>query len=155
MPEAERRRKLLLELIASEPVSTQSQLVRLLHQAGIACTQASVSRDINDLGLVKLAGRYSLPPTAATPLGLNGEMLHRVRSVQTAGDALLIVHTNPGEASLVALAIDNQRWPSVAGTVAGDDTLFIACPGRIEQQKTLRRLRIALAVHEPPEATKG
>ena len=145
MPEPDRRRKMIREVIASNAVGTQAELVRRLRKAGIACTQASVSRDIRDLGLVKLGGRYSLPTQTAGARGLDSEALQRIRSVQAAGEVLLVVRSNPGEASLVAIAIDNERWPSVAGTIAGDDTVFVACPDRSAQTKTLRRLNAALA----------
>lgn len=156
MPEHERRRKLILELIVAQPVGTQDRLVELLRQQGVACTQASVSRDLKELGLIKHGGRYTMPPgTPAPPRDADAGVLQRVRAIESAGDALLVVRTNPGEASLVALAIDDEHWSSVVGTVAGDDTVFVACPGRVEQQKTIRRLRSALAATGDRKGARG
>ena len=117
----------------------------LLRRQGVACTQASISRDIKELGLIKQAGRYVKAPDSPEPREANDRVLQRVRAIMPAGDALLVVRTYSGEASLVALAIDRENWPSVVGTVAGDDTIFVACPGRADQQKTFRRLQAASA----------
>ncbi|NLH49673.1 MAG: arginine repressor [Myxococcales bacterium] len=147
MPEHERRRQQIMALIATEPVATQGQLVQLLRRQGIVCTQASVSRDIKELGLIKQGGRYAKASAVAAPRELSAEVLPRVRAVLPAGDALVVIKTNPGEASLVAIAVDAANWPSVVGTVAGDDTVFVACPGHPGQKKTIRRLQAALAAN--------
>jgi transcriptional regulator of arginine metabolism len=141
MRDAQRRRKRILELIAQRAIGTQDELAALLKREGLACTQASVSRDIRELGLVKSAGRY-LPPPPRTDdgPGLDAATARRIRRVQTAGDNLVVVQTPAGEASVTALAIDREQWPSVVGTVAGDDTLFIACDGREDQKRTLKKL---------------
>lgn len=150
MSETERRRKLILEVIVAKAISTQSELVRLLKGRGVECTQASVSRDISELGLVKAAGRYALQSGLREGPRLDRPTARRIRGIRPAGDSLVVVQTNAGESSLVAIAIDNESWPSVVGTVAGDDTVFIACNGRIDQRKTIKRL---LAVWQ--EATVG
>jgi len=140
MSDVDRRRKLILEWITARPISTQAELVRLLEERGVQCTQASVSRDIADLGLVKSAGRYALPPAPPQGPRLDAQNARRIRRIRAAGDSLVVVQTHAGEATLVALAIDNESWPYAIGTVAGDDTLFIACDGRLDQRKTIKRL---------------
>jgi transcriptional regulator of arginine metabolism len=134
------RRKLILEWIAARPIATQAELVGLLKKRGVSCTQASVSRDIAELGLVKSAGHYTLPPAPPDGPHLDAQMARRIRRVRAAGDSLVVVQTHAGEASLVAIAIDNEAWPCVVGTVAGDDTVFIACDGSSDQRKTVKRL---------------
>lgn len=141
MAETSRRRAMIRRIVASRSVSTQAELVGLLSHSGVAATQASVSRDIAALGLVKVGGRYA-QPQAAAPLGsLRKKIEGRIHRLALAGDNLIVLFTDPGEASIVALAIDAARWPTVVGTLAGDDTLFLACDGKAEQEKTLKALR--------------
>jgi transcriptional regulator of arginine metabolism len=140
MPETLRRRRLIEELIRERPIATQGQLVRLLRRRGADCTQASISRDIAALGLVKTGGRYALPNGAPPPGDPAPRLAALIRHVRPAGHNLIVVVTSVGEASATALAIDSARWPESAGTVAGDDTLFIACDGRAAQKKLLARL---------------
>lgn len=139
MSEAVKRRKKLRELISRRSIATQAELVQALRSEGLSCTQASVSRDIAALGLIKHGGYYALPPAA--PSGPDRRMAERILSIRTAGDNLLVVQTHPGEAAIVAINIDAARWPSVVGTVAGDDTLFVACDGRGALETTLSALR--------------
>ncbi len=141
MPDSTRRRSLIREIIASSNVSTQTELVSMLHQRGIHCTQASVSRDISTLGLVKVSGRYSLSMGTPSTNNLKAELTGRIVQVSTAGDCLIVLSTDPGVASIVALTIDNARWDSVTGTIAGDDTIFIACDGKAAQDRTMLKLQ--------------
>jgi transcriptional regulator of arginine metabolism len=139
--DTDKRRQRIRRLVAQRPVGTQAELVSLLEADGIQATQASVSRDIHALGLVKVAGVYSLPGSASTRVSLEHGVSGRVREVRRAGDNLLVLKTSPGEASLVALALDGARWPSIAGTVAGDDTVLVACDGKGARNKTIQELQ--------------
>ena len=132
-----RRQALLLELVDREVLRSQEQLRRRLHQRGFDATQATISRDIKDLGLVKRAGDGAYqqpgvdatnPETALAALARAAdEFLRRVDRVQY----LVVVRTGVGQAQPLALAIDRAQLPEVVGTIAGDDTiLVIARDGR-------------------------
>jgi transcriptional regulator of arginine metabolism len=130
MSSVKNRRRMILEAIAESRVETQEQMVAALGKHGIEASQASVSRDITALRLVKSDGRWTAPPrelSAANPL--EARIAGRLRSVAPAGDHLLVLKTPPGEAQGVALALDGLDNEGVVGTLAGDDTIFIAVVG--------------------------
>jgi transcriptional regulator of arginine metabolism len=131
----------ILELITTRPVRTQDELAVLLTADGWKVTQSSVSRDIAALGLVKSGGAYrrGLLRLPADPD--EQRISEGVLSVERAGDALLVVHTPPGEANRVAVAMDRLAWNDVMGTIAGDDTIFIAVRDRPSQGRVLRQLK--------------
>lgn len=126
------RQQKILEIIGARRVATQQQLARELGRRGIEATQSSVSRDIVELGLTKLQGRYVAPPSAfaGTP----------VVAVETAGDNLIVIKTDIGQASATALAIDRAGIPDIVGTVAGDDTLFVAVKHLDAQRTAIKQL---------------
>jgi transcriptional regulator of arginine metabolism len=128
------RQRALLELIHTSTMSTQGELVARLRAEGFACTQVSVSRDIRELGLVKQGGRYTAPhesPSGETDdlFELAGNIAAFMRDISVVGDNLIVVKTLPGTAHSVGLLLDNLGWPDIAGTVAGDDTVFVAAHG--------------------------
>ncbi len=130
------------QLLDKRSVRSQSQLVRLLRRKGYRVVQSSVSRDLRDLRVAKVGGQYQVPGASAEDAGESMENTLRtfLRKSVPAGDHLIVVHTAIGGATRVALAIDTAGWPEVLGTVAGDDTFFIAAPGRREQKRLLTRL---------------
>lgn len=149
-PTAGRSRR-IREIVRREAVGTQQDLVRVLRRAGISVTQATVSRDIKRLGLVKVpdgAGRYryALPGAIpeATPLSaaqrLRSVVEEYVTGVETALD-LILVKTEPGGAPPVAQAIDDMAWADVAGTLAGEDTIIVVPRTRAMGRNVLKRLR--------------
>lgn len=132
-----RRQGAILELIDAEPLHSQEQLRRRLLKAGFHATQATISRDIKQLGLVKRAGDGAYqrtnaeaisPETALSALErAAAEFLRRIDRVQQ----LVVVRTGAGQAQPLALAIDRARLSETVGTIAGDDTiLVIARDGR-------------------------
>ena len=130
------RQRALLDIIRSESLGTQADLVKKLRQKGFVCTQVSVSRDIRELGLSKKAGRYAVPSEPPPPdvpaldvSQLSTNVSGFVRRITPVGDNLVVVNTMPGTAHSVGLLIDNLGWSDIAGTVAGDDTLFVAVLG--------------------------
>jgi transcriptional regulator of arginine metabolism len=140
-----RKQRLLriLELIATRRIRTQEELADALGQDGWEVTQSSVSRDIAALGLVKVEGAYARPP-AAELRGVDPNELRIRDSVlrcEPAGDALVVVRTPPGEANRVAVAIDRLAWPEVVGTLAGDDTIFLAARDEAGQRFAIRRIQ--------------
>ena len=142
---AQRKQRLLriLELISTRRIHTQEELVEALRADGWDVTQSSVSRDIASLRLVKSEGAWARPP-AGEVQGVDPDEL-RIREgvlqVDTAGDSLVVVRTPPGEANRVAVAIDRLGWPEVVGTIAGDDTIFIAARSAQAQQSAVRRVK--------------
>ncbi len=141
MRSVRRRRELILKVIANGAVETQDELVAALHRHRVEASQASVSRDVAALGLVKVAGRYALPPPARPARNpMEARISEFLLSVTRAGDNLLVLKTPPGEASGTALAIDHLALPGVVGTVAGDDTIMVALEGRNARDVTARRL---------------
>src|SRR5215208_1989845 len=112
------RQEKILQIIAGKPVATQQELAEELSRRGIEATQSSVSRDIVELGLTKLNGHYTAPQPALS----GGPVLE----ITTAGDNLIVIKTDIGQASPAALAIDRAKIDEIVGTVAGDDTIFIA-----------------------------
>lgn len=137
----EERQRIIREILTGESVPSQETLVERLAERGVSVTQSSVCRDLRDLGVGKLGGVYRLPdaggPAEASLDAALGEFL---LGVLPAGPNLVVVHTVVGGASRVGLAIDQARWPEVVGTVAGDDSLFVATPGVRDQRRLLARL---------------
>jgi transcriptional regulator of arginine metabolism len=137
-----RRRQAILALVASRRIQTQEDLVAALSEQGVEASQASVSRDVAALGLVKVSGRWTAPPAdspAADPL--EQRIASWLLSVAPAGDNLLVLKTPPGEAPGVGLALDRLDLDGVVGTVAGDDTIFVAVAGAGAGRSVTRRLR--------------
>jgi transcriptional regulator of arginine metabolism len=126
------RHAAILRLIAEQPVSTQTELAQALHDAGHDVVQTTVSRDVHELGLVKVRGAsgrlvYARP-------GLPDNERRRILAAAIArwaltcesNDSLVVVRTPAGHANALARAIDEADHPHVLGTVAGDDTILIA-----------------------------
>jgi transcriptional regulator of arginine metabolism len=128
------RERAILEIVAGHPVGTQGELARELGRRGAAVTQATVSRDVKRLGLVKVADatgayRYAVPngtsaPTPSTEENLRNAFREFVTTL-AAGEAFFLVKTLPGRANAVAIAIDEARRPELAGTIAGDDAILV------------------------------
>jgi transcriptional regulator of arginine metabolism len=131
----------ILELISTRAIHTQEELAEALTADGWEVTQSSVSRDIAVLGLVKVNGAYRRPARRASAEDPNEQrIVEGVLTVDVAGDALVILHTPPGEANRVAVAIDRLAWPDVVGTLAGDDTIFLAVKDHDAQRRVSRDL---------------
>jgi transcriptional regulator of arginine metabolism len=141
--ERKKRHLRILELISTRRLGTQEELAEALRLEGWSVTQSSVSRDIATLGLVKADGAYARP--ARTLKDPNDPDERRIAesllAVDPAGDALLIIHTPPGEANRLAVALDRLAWTELMGTIAGDDTIFVAVRDGKAQREVLRRLK--------------
>jgi transcriptional regulator of arginine metabolism len=145
----EARRTAIVRLLRHTPVRRQQELVRLLKREGHAVTQSSISRDLRELGVLKASEGYVLPDgaeIAARTQDNFATVAHFVREVRTAGVSITVVKTTIGAAQSVAAAIDNAGWEEVAGTVSGDDTIFIATADARAQARVLERLREAFGV---------
>lgn len=136
-----RRQSVILDVIQRQPVRNQEQLRRLVRAAGFDVTQATLSRDVRELGLVK--GGATAAYQAPLPSG-NGhpprtilnravaDYLTRVDRVQQ----LVVLRTGPGQAQLLGVALDGARLPEIVGTIAGDDTILVVAPDA-KRAKTL------------------
>jgi transcriptional regulator of arginine metabolism len=129
------RERAILDIVAEHPVGTQEELARELGKRGAAVTQATVSRDVKRMGLVKVAGadgsyRYAVGngvgggAHASAEENLRNAFREFVTGVDT-GEAFFVVRTLPGRANAVGIAIDEARRPDVVGTIAGDDTILV------------------------------
>ena len=189
------RQVALLELVRQQSISRQDELAAALTAYGFEVTQSSVSRDLRELGVVKVRGRYLAPAVSATTVDsattatpavnsftrpgfpgstrLSGasesnrraiegllDTLHFLRDVRIAGAHLTLLITATGAAQTVALALDRCGWPEVVGTVAGDDTIFVATAGVREQGVLLQHLEglrasLPSAAHAPANGSKA
>jgi transcriptional regulator of arginine metabolism len=141
------RRGAIVRIPKEGLVRNQADLVRLLKKEGHAVTQSSVSRDLRDLGVLKAAGRYTMPPDEVTRAnGDFGTLTQFVRGLKSAGPSITVLRTTIGAAQSVAVAIDKAQWPEVAGTISGDDTIFIATANLRAQQELIERLRTLFRV---------
>ncbi|MEP6715860.1 MAG: ArgR family transcriptional regulator [Terriglobia bacterium] len=132
----------ILKLIRSGGIFTQDELARALKEVEIDATQVTLSRDMRELGLVKTADGYRQLDRDTPNMvfaGLATEFLQDVRQAQNQ----VILRTAPGHANSVAVALDDEEWPEIVGTIAGDDTILIICPDTAAAQ-TLRAKLIAL-----------
>ena len=132
MNKRERQQK-ILSLIRAKPIGTQEDLRALLESTGVPATQSSVSRDLEELGAVKHHGHYTLPRT-------NGAAARGLLSLDHAGDSLVIARTVPGLASAVAVEIDAAAIPEIVGTIAGEDTIFIAVRDAKSQRVAIKEV---------------
>jgi transcriptional regulator of arginine metabolism len=141
------RQAALLRLVRRRSVSSQDEMVRLLHKRGFSATQSSISRDVRELGLVRVNGRY-VPATRVglprSPGVLPDRDSELIIAAEPVGANLIVVKTSPGSANAVAIDVDREELPEIAGTVAGDDTIFIAVRSRAAQGHVLAMLRGAL-----------
>jgi transcriptional regulator of arginine metabolism len=135
------RRTAIVRILRAGLVRKQQDLVRLLKKEGHEVTQSSVSRDLRDMGALKASGRYALPSDEVTRAnGDFGTLAQFVRGMRRAGPSITILKTTTGAAQSVAVAIDKAEWPEVAGTISGDDTIFIATANARAQDELVGRL---------------
>jgi transcriptional regulator of arginine metabolism len=142
------RQKTILALLEQGPIASQEDLQRSLHKRGVKVGQATLSRDIRDLGLVKTAEGYAVPQgdhpsgSALPPVSrLVREFVVDVRRAQN----LLVIKTTVGSAQPVAAALDDEQWPEAVGSVAGDDTILIVCPDKKAATRLAARTQEMLA----------
>src|SRR5262245_35162621 len=155
-----RRREAIRRLLAGGPVKSQAELRRLLRAEGLEAAQPTLSRDIHELGLVKGSDGYRLPDAVAAATDADagpsvaGRRLEKVErlvrqfvlSIEPAG-TLVVLRTPPADAQPVALAIDAASLDGVAGTLAGDDTIFLAARSARHARTVAQHLRTFLRPH--------
>jgi transcriptional regulator of arginine metabolism len=138
------RQNLILDLVQQEPVANQEQLRKLLSRQGFDVTQATLSRDINELALVKTPAGYSAShgdsqaePGFHSAGRLVREFVVEVREAQN----LLVIKTAPGSAQPVAAAIDSEGWAEIVGTVGGDDTILVISQNKKNSHRISLRIK--------------
>lgn len=129
----EERQNLILNLIRVNQISTQEELSELLEKKGFSATQSSISRDLDELGIVKAGGFYAIPQKAAAP---NFGLL----VLDTAGENLIVAKCESGLASAIAVRIDAAKISEIVGTIAGDDTIFIAVKDAKAQKAAMKKI---------------
>lgn len=132
MQKTERQKK-LLRLIKARPIGTQEELRIYLERAGVPATQSSVSRDLEELGIVKHRGHYTVPRS-------NGANARGLLSLDLSGSNLVVARTESGLASAVAVEVDAAAIPEIVGTLAGEDTIFIAVVDEKGQRAAMKKI---------------
>ena len=138
------RQGLILEILKADPDRTQTGLQKELARRGVRASQITISRDLRDLGVARLSGKgYALPGQAVADPGRLGRVLREhVRSMEAAGQ-FIVIKTPPSGAQPVGLALDQAGIEEIAGTIAGDDTVFVLLKKPAFATRVLARLRAA------------
>jgi transcriptional regulator of arginine metabolism len=135
----ERRQRAIADLIRANPVASQEELAERLGSLGFAVTQATISRDLDQIGALKVRRNgqlsYSLSEEVRSRPSPRLAAVFRdwVRSIETASN-LVVIKTPPGSAHLVGVVLDQSELPEIVGTICGDDTIFIACRAPAEAE---------------------
>jgi transcriptional regulator of arginine metabolism len=149
------RQQQIREIIERGQIRTQGELAAALRERGFRATQATVSRDVAELGLAKLVRdgvrAYAFPPSPQPAAGAPGAeptaeerlaaVLYELPIELRAAGTLLVLRAVPGSAHAIAAALDRARWGEVIGSIGGDDTVFIACADRRAVARVEARLR--------------
>ncbi len=142
------RQREIRDLLGQRPIRTQQELAAALRERGFRATQATISRDVAELGLIKAneegVHKYIVPARVAEAESTGEERLRALLhdlpvDVKEAG-LMLVMKTLPGSAHAIAAALDRTRWPEVVGSIAGDDTVFVAFGDRGSMQRIRSRL---------------
>jgi transcriptional regulator of arginine metabolism len=142
------RQQAIRDLLDQRPIRTQQELVAALRERGFRATQATVSRDVTELGLVKRGARgvqaYAMPSRVdereQTGEDRLAKLLHDLPVELKPAGLLLVVRSVPGSAHAIAASLDRCHWTEVVGSIAGDDTLFLAFADRAALQRVRQRL---------------
>lgn len=143
-----RRHKMIREIVEQHNIETQYQLTESLMQHGFNVTQATISRDIKELGLVKVATgdnsfRYSFPPgmSTANTFERAKRMLRDNLLKVDIGHGIIVLKSLPGTAQGVAFCLDGLGWKQIVGTIAGDDTIFMVVRDAEDPESVAERIR--------------
>jgi transcriptional regulator of arginine metabolism len=131
----DRRRKFIKEMVVSGSIRSQAEIVALLRKKGFAVTQASVSRDLEEIGIQKRKGFYIVGAQNGFASTFGKVTLGR------SGNNLIVAKCGSGIASALAVQLDSMQLTEVVGTIAGDDTVFVAVKNTMAQAKVLKKLK--------------
>jgi transcriptional regulator of arginine metabolism len=140
------RRGQILDILSEQgsAVGSQEDLVMLLKLRGIQATQSSVSRDLRDLGVVRVNGRYQVTDWSYKSDQHFQRIVTLIKTVCTSGPHILVVQTLAGSAKAVGAAIEMAKWPEVKGVLAGETTIFIATSNQQDQARVMQRFKTFL-----------
>lgn len=137
------RRNAIIEILTSCKIHTQDELLSALNERGISVTQATLSRDVKDMGAYKVSDPsgetfYKIPE--------NRQQTHYNGSVKSieVSEQLCVIHCKPGFASALASVIDGSSIPGILGTIAGDDTIFVALKGHSDENEIRKSIKSIL-----------
>ncbi len=136
------RQDRIVGIVEKNRISSQEQLAACLKSAGFSVTQSTLSRDVREMGLVKVRGHYRLPgdAAAAPPAEILRRSFRQLVLRSGVSGNMLMVRTLPGSGHSLGVVLDAAQWPEVLGTVAGDDTVFVLLRSSRLGKKVLRRL---------------
>lgn len=142
-----KRQKRIIEIISKDAIGTQDELADVLHKEGIQVTQATVSRDIKELHLIKVARgdgyAYSLPK-GQMPLRDENRLRRVFRDAVlgiVSSENIVVLHTLPGNANSVCSLLDAAEWEEFLGAVAGDDTIIIVAKSKADAETLVDRMQ--------------
>lgn len=130
----EKRQQTILKFIKARNIGKQEKITELLSNAGFGVTQSSVSRDLDELGVIKVNGFYALPQTGSIGRNLG------LYTLTAAGEILIVAKCESGMASAIAVRIDGAKLDEIVGTIAGDDTIFIAVRDHKAQKTVMKKI---------------
>lgn len=152
-----RRHQRIAELLAEQPVRSQHELADLLAADGLEVTQATLSRDLHEMGVWKGPEGYVLPGVDRLPATSGGQALARIVAREVvkidAGGSIVVLRTRPAHADAVAIEIDRDPPPGALGTIAGDDTVFVAARSAREARTLLEHFETLAGAAEAPART--
>jgi transcriptional regulator of arginine metabolism len=146
VPTRPQRHTAILRLVRAERIPSQERMRQRLAEEGFHVTQATLSRDMRALGLVKVAdreghGHYRVPPDVVDATPSLAQLLPALFIRMVPVDNLLVLKTVAGGAQPLAAAIDHEDWPEAAGTIAGDDTILIIATSAAARRRLEKRMQ--------------
>ena len=142
-----KRQALIREIVENQSIQTQEELADALREHGMVVTQATVSRDIKEMHLLKVLseeGGYRYATMDKSEQGMNERLLRMLSDSvvdMSSANNLIVIHTLPGSAHVAGEAVDSLRWPEVLGTIAGDNTILVIVRSNEDVDAVLRRFR--------------
>ena len=142
-----KRQALIREIVEAQSIQTQEELAEALRAHGMVVTQATVSRDIREMHLLKVLaedGSYRYATMEKSDSGMNDRLIRMLSDSvveMNSANNLIVIHTLPGSAHVAAEAIDSLRWPETIGTIAGDNTILVIVRANEEVDAVMRRFR--------------
>lgn len=142
-----KRQALIREIVEAQSIQTQEELAEALRAHGMVVTQATVSRDIREMHLLKVLaedGSYRYATMEKSDSGMNDRLIRMLADSvveMNSANNLIVIHTLPGSAHVAAEAIDSLRWPETIGTIAGDNTILVIVRTNEEVDVVMKRFR--------------
>ena len=142
-----KRQALIREIVENQSIQTQEELADALREHGMVVTQATVSRDIKEMHLLKVLseeGGYRYATMDKSEQGMNERLIRMLADSvvdMSSANNLIVIHTLPGSAHVAGEAVDSLRWPEVLGTIAGDNTILVIVRSNEDVDSVLRRFR--------------